>query len=133
MCRLRYVIQTGGVKSNLILNIFGIKLSIIGKFKYHLYPQKIQKKILEGFNPPLSQQPLQQPQPLEKFTCPICNRAFRLTDNLVPHPNRDCPYFFHQDCLEKYWNSSIINGDSSRYPGDPQTLLSTCLLDSDSD
>ena len=39
--------------------------------KYHLYPQKIQKKILEGFNPPL-----QQPQPLEKFSCPICKRAF---------------------------------------------------------
>jgi len=91
--------------------------------KYYLYPQKVQRSIKQLFQNAVT--------PL----CAICQQPLLPDQNIVPHPNRNnCPDFFHQDCLEQFWNSPSINGDSQRYPNDPQSLLkNTCLLDSDSD
>ena len=94
--------------------------------KFYLYPQKIQKRITSLFNPKSD-----GGGGSEEFKCILCQQKFLINDNLVPHPNKQCELFFHQDCLEKFW--ARHQGQCMRFPNDTQDLLSTCLLDSSSD
>ena len=106
--------------------------------KFYLYPQKIQKRITSLFNPKSDGSGSgggggggSDGKDSEEFKCILCQQKFLINDNLVPHPNKQCELFFHQDCLEKFW--ARHQGQCMRFPNDTQDLLSTCLLDSSSD